>query len=180
MDFRNLTYKQKNQLLVVAAILFAVISYYGALQNTVDLYKQTTDLEERLSLASTAPEQIIKYKKRLNKVSSNLLYNVDEENRQDHLLGLLGKLCKKHHVTLKEFPQVQVENESNYVIETNVIRVQGSYPNLVKLIYALEQTNKAGKVSSLKYELIKDRRNRREKLTATIYLQIIKQNNHEI
>ncbi len=175
MNFKNLTYRQKNRYLLVATGLFLIISYLLAFSGTIELYAENRQLKQQLKLIENAPEQIREYASSLRKLDRKLGPFLQTDSiSSDAVLALVSEYCRDHKLVLRSFPKSISQLHADYTIETNIITVQGRYTQLLKLAYALEQQHKAGKIASLRFKTEKDRKTRQTFLTATIYLQNIK------
>ncbi|MBL4655820.1 MAG: hypothetical protein JKY33_08360 [Bacteroidia bacterium] len=171
---KQYSYKQRVIGLSIVFTLMLFLSWSLAVEKTFDLYFDNSSLEKQLTSASLAPQKIATYNQTLDQLDQHLFLNVDQENRQDDLLECIGRICKDNKLTLLAFPELIVQQVDGYHIETNVIEVEGKYTKLVEMIYKIEQVQKLGRISSVEYELLKDRRTKKEKLIAKIFLQVIK------
>ena len=172
MDFRNWTYKRKNQVLALGVGVMLFLAWSLALSNTASLFFENTELKKQIRMAENAPAQIQKYKTELSKLDAALSqYSGSQPLTQQQLLALVTNFGQQQKLVLNQFPQASAQLENGYQIETQIIGVEGRFLNLLGLVYHLEQVGKAGKVASLYFEKKKDIRTRRTYLSATIYLQ---------
>lgn len=178
--FKNLTYKKKNRLLLIGAILFAMAVYSFALERTYHTYKDCTALEMQLKLAQDAPQKTITLEKRLAEMDA-LAGNQRGVgmNVQQVLLGSITSYCQNNNVVLREFPKTIETEEKDLLIETNVFVIEGSFSKLLTFIYQLEQKDKIGRIASLLFQTKKDFKTKSLSLTAMIYVQSIKKQNNE-
>jgi hypothetical protein len=173
--FKNLTYKKKNQLLIIGSILLAAIVYYFAIKKTIDAYEKFSDCSQKMKFASSAPMMAAKMEKELTVMNEKMSnQNKSGQNTAQVLLELVTNYCQKNHAVLREFPQTSSSNKENLLIETNRFIVQGDFATLINLVYDLEQKNKLGKVASVHYQLKKDFITKEMALTSTVFLQNVK------
>ena len=173
--FKNLTYKKKNQLLIVTAVLTLFIVYSFAIKKTINAYGKFSDAEHKMEFAANAPKMAEQLEKELRMMDERIgNQNTKGQNTTQVLLELVTNYCQKNHAILREFPEITISNEENLQVETNRFIVEGPFSTLINLAYILEQKNKLGKVASARYQLKKDFKTREMALTATIYLQNIK------
>ncbi|MBI2968492.1 MAG: hypothetical protein HYY40_11870 [Bacteroidetes bacterium] len=156
-----------------------MITWQFAIKKTIDLYDRCAKLEGQLESVSDAPAKTAILEKELeevdNKIGSGFTTGYDNHQR---LLELLTNFCKREGVILREFPKPEKNAQRNYSVETSIFVVEGNFSDLNRLIYELEQKQKAGKVSSVLFQTKEDYKTKRISLTATIYLQnVSKQKN---
>lgn len=170
----NITYKQKNWLLLAAIVVFAIIVYSLALNKTLSLARKCAALKEQMVATANAPEKIARLNKQLSELDRKAGLSSDSIAFQQALLEKVSIYSAKNDVTLKEFPSNHLFLGKDLQIETNQIKLEGSFLSLLKCVFELEQIDKIGKVISVKYETIKDVRTKRVSLTAKIYIQNVK------
>lgn len=175
MDFKSLPYKKKNLYLLGGTLFFLVVMYFYAFKKTFDLYSKNKELKGRIERAENAPENIQVLEKKLHYLNSRLNhYLIDSTKSQERVLEVVSGFCFKNHLTLKEFPQTDVLDQEDYLIETNRIVAEGDFINLIKLVYELEQKNKLGRLSSVKFDTYMDHKRKKQVLSVIIHLQNIK------
>jgi hypothetical protein len=70
---------------------------------------------------------------------------------QDALLSIVTRYSLENKILLREFPRSTLTSDKNMLIETNVFTVEGNYNHLLLLAYLLEQKQRVGRLSSLKF-----------------------------
>lgn len=174
--FENLTYKQKNQWLIIVAVLTLGLVYLFAIKNTIGSYREYNKAESQIELAANAPAMASQLEKKLLQMDFEIAkQNINGPNTEQALLELITNYCQKNHDILREFPEPIVTKQGSLFIETNVLVVEGDFSSLISLVYLLEQKNKLGKIASVRYQLKKDFKTKDMALKAAIYLQNIKQ-----
>lgn len=164
---------------MAGSVLFALIIYFTTIKKTFDLYMQCNELEELLGQADNASQQMLQLEKQLQEIES--VFGEKEErsnNYQQVLLEAISNYCSRNNVVLREFPTPAVFNEQDFSVETNLVVVEGSFNNLLNLVYLLEQKNKSGKIASIQFQTKKDFKTKQQALTASIYIQNIKKTDH--
>ena len=175
---QHLSYKNKNRLLAVGALLFAVISYVLAFKATFDLRSECAAMREELSIAAMAPQRIAKLEMQLRSIEGVIGGQTEEGiDPQQQLLEFVTNYCERERITLQEFPQAISHEEEDYAVETNIFVVRGNFIKLLKMAYALEQEMRIGKVVAVAYSSRKNPRTKRLELTATVYLQNVRKLN---
>jgi hypothetical protein len=171
----NLTYKKKNQLLLVGAILFLFIAYYLAFGRTISLYRECSTMEDQLLSLSDAPNQSAILQAKLTQLDQTLGgRQLADTNTQQALLNVVSNYCKSNDALLREFPKAVSKQENEYIVETNVFTVEGNFMKLLQLVYLLEQKERIGKLASVLFQSKQDARTKVLALTATIYVQNVK------
>ena len=157
-------------------MVFALFIYQTVLAKTIQLYAQNKELNLKLKEASGAPAQLALLYKKLSALD-NVLQSPNSDSAQnthDVLLSSLSRYCKENNTTLKRFSEPTFNNQGEFEIQTNSFTAQGSFSNLLRLIYLLEQKQRVGKISSVSFETSKDINTQKTLLTANVYLQTIK------
>ncbi len=170
-----ISYKKKNILLLAGTFLFSVLIYYFSIERTIELVKLCSNLEQQLLVAENAPKRLAELKMQLGQITVRL----GNEGKfggdvQQALLEQITHYCNENNLVLKEFPQPLVSREQDYIVETNIIVVEGGFSKLLKLIYQLEQVKKTGKVAAVYFKSKEDLKSKKLILTASLYLQNIK------
>lgn len=172
---KDLTYKRKNKLLLLGTVVILFLIYTLSINKTIRAYSDYNVAEAKMQLAKNAPQQVKELKRQLLQMES--MIGKKETSGQDlvqSLLELVTNYCQNNHAVLREFPEATTTSKEDLLINTNPIVVEGSFSELVKLVYLLEQKANLGKIASVKYALVKDRKSKEMALTATIYIQNIK------
>lgn len=174
MNFKDLTYKQKNKYLLLGALLFAIVAYVTTISNTVKLYKDNTKLESRIGKAENAPSGIADLRRALEGLNGKLNdYLIDTTKEQEHTLEVVSEFCSKKRLVVKELPKRTVTTEKDFTIITSILKIEGSYVELLRLLNELEYVQKLGRVSSVSWKSSIDSKTKRTVLSMTVFLQNI-------
>jgi len=175
----KLTYRKKIYLLLTGFVVFLFIAYSLSIKSTFELASQCSVYEEQLEFVKDAPLKIAALQKEIDIKEQILGRSNAGDEFQENLLKQITGFCQKNQLILREYPQVHNYIQQEYNIETNEIVIEGQFIKLLKLLYALEQEYKLGKVVSAKFMSKKDFKTNQMKLTLTIYVQNIKKENNE-
>ena len=167
----------KNRLLIISAVLMLFCIYKLAISETLSSMTQCAELEQQVQGLENIPARINDLKKKIRTTQS---YTSNQTGKQKELLEIVSSYCEKEHLVLREFPKVEREIKENLEVETNRFTVQGEFPSLLKLVYDLEQKDQVGRIASVNYRLQKDPKTKSTSLCAEIYVQQIKNTDHEI
>ncbi|HIA11325.1 MAG TPA: hypothetical protein EYN69_04525 [Flavobacteriales bacterium] len=171
----SLTYKKKNIILTVTAVIFLFLSYELAFEKTMAVNNSCSELEKQLELAVNAPGQIALLQSKLQSIERVIGSQTDSGiDPQQQLLEFVSNYCESEKITLVEFPKPLSHAADDYSIETNIFIVKGNFVKILKLVYELEQSQSVGKIVSVDYKSKKNLRTKRLELKATIFLQNIK------
>jgi hypothetical protein len=180
MNFENLTYKRKNQLLWIGTIVFLLFVYNTVLSKTIDLYVNHGKLSQNVKDGTIAPEKKKNLQAQMEFFNNSLnKYFSDSLKNREYILGLVSEFCNKHSLLLKEFPETTIDFEKDFEIETNVLVAEGNFIDLLKLVYYLEQEAKVARPASVNFEKKFDFRRKKDVLTVSIFLQNIRMNKNE-
>lgn len=175
MSPKQWTYKQKNTALLVAALLFGLVGYYTAFGKTWYLWQENRRLQAQSHLASNIDAQILQLQQRNQRLGA--FYTPIKAGVQSHheeVLKQVSGFCQKNRLLVREIPPAVLHQETQYLIETNVVVVEGAFKDILGLIYDLEQISKTGRVASVSFEAGPDRKTRQYRLAAHIVIQNIK------
>ena len=175
MELNNISYKKRNQWLSIGLLVFAVLIYLAAIQPTLELRSANKQLEAQLNLAKTAPADIKTFEMKSRAWENQINRNPKVDSiAAKTLVEAMSGFCEQNKLLLKEYPGVFTEENNDFVIETNLLNIEGNYTNIIKLAYFLEYEEQLGRIASLRFETVQDRRTRRISLEAALYLQNIK------
>ncbi|MCK6649293.1 MAG: hypothetical protein L6Q66_06540 [Bacteroidia bacterium] len=172
---KNLSYKQKNKLLLVAGTLLVMGTYVFGIKKTLITYNDYKSNMEKLTLAENAPVMLQKVKEELDQMNAKLGQN-DSRSKSEVLIEFVTRYCEENGAVLKEFPKVAESMKDDLLIESNVFTVAGDFNTLLSLIYQLEQKVNVGKVVSVNYQVQKDLKTKEPILIAKVFVQNIKKN----
>jgi len=177
--FKKVTYRKKNQALVVVTILFAISIYEAALKKTIVAYNDYKNLELQIQAAHDEPKRMEQLQIKNAKMDMLLGNEGKYSDIQQSILGIVTAYCNQNNLVLEEFPTPTIENNKGITIQTNIITIEGGFNKLLNLIYLFEQKYKIGKVVSVAYKLTKENSASIPKLNVIIYLQNINKQSHE-
>ncbi|MBN8696059.1 MAG: hypothetical protein J0L87_05980 [Bacteroidetes bacterium] len=178
--YKQITFKIKNKLLVFISVLFFIIIYFVSIKRTISAYNEYEKNVERFEIASNAPLVVSQLQTELDEINSKLVFqNSEGDHKSEKLIELITNYCQNSDAILKEFPETEIAQKDDLLIETNKFTLAGDFITLLKFVYLLEQKNRLGKITSVNYLTKKDFKSNRNALTVTIYLQNIKKQNNE-
>lgn len=167
----------KNRLLAVllAVVLFIVLSYQMAIKPTVEVRTHYKQLVSKINLSKNLPEELSFLTNKetyLDSVLSELTQG--SSSIQNNLLRFLQEQSRENAIRISEFSKPHVVEQEDYHIATYQFKLKGGYTALLKTLYALEQKGIFGEVVHVNYQKKKNYRTRKEHLEATVFVQQLK------
>ncbi|MFN3402670.1 MAG: hypothetical protein ACK40G_01155 [Cytophagaceae bacterium] len=175
MNYKSLSYRQKNKYLLIAVICFLPLVYFLAVKKTKDLFIENSMLESKVEFLEKAPSRMQKLEAR-NKLMTEKLssYFAGTEREEEHLLEVITNFCNKNRLLLRTFPKVKEDEGNEFVVINNEVKVEGDFINLLKLVYELEQKTQAGRLTSISFDSFFDNKRKKQVLVLSLYLQTLK------
>jgi hypothetical protein len=175
----KISYTQLIKYLPYGFVLLLLLIYYIAIKNTLVLKAECSKLIKEKTLEQGAPTEILTLKNKLFEINQ-IIGNVGDENETDPLLEFISSQNKNNRSKLIDYQPSHFNKNKLFLVETRIAKFEGSYINLLKLLYNFEQNFKAGKVVSVSFETVQKLNNDRLGLTMTIYIQSILGNDKQI
>lgn len=155
----------KWRVLTASLVLLCIAAYYFNFRKTIELVSivrsQTNMLNEQKSRSYELPtldeRNISKSSYTYNQGFDSFLYN-------------LTSYCDSFSVNICTINQEYQHNDS-LKIELNKITVEGSYEDILHLIYAIEREEKINPINSMSFELTKSKHNTDYSLTSVMYIK---------
>jgi hypothetical protein len=142
-------YKTRVILLLTFSLLCIILLYYFFMHQTILLFKENKALKEKRLALVEAPSKFKHFQNQLIALDSQIGYiSSKNELSQDKILELIETFCINHNCYLKEYSKTIINTDKAFNLETNKIEVEGTYLDLLNLIYELEYNKKISKVSS--------------------------------
>lgn len=166
----NLSYRQRNLLLIVGTILLGFIAYQFSFSKTLQAANQHEQLSQKLIEAKSASSTIQRLEQQLAKMNGNVN---SEGYHPDKLFQVISQFCVKNDLKVLDFPEATKVTNGNYEVITHVLEVSGNYANIVELAYLVEQERKMGRISSLNFITEKNIQTKSKILKGKFYIQNI-------
>lgn len=181
MSFWNqLPFAKRNAYLMLLGLLFLFLVWRLALSASWDLYSKNRALEAKLQQAASAPALIKTMEQQASSWEQTALsYTATQDEAQKQLFAHVSKACATHKVKLRELTHAGGAEESGARIETFRVQLEGNFHELLKATRQLEESLKGGRLVSVQYQKINDRRNQRVFLQGTLYIQSIMKEAYE-
>lgn len=161
------TFKAHNILLLCSSILLGLVVYGVNIKKTVAMHQQYVKQQVDIQRAATAATSIREYRSQLASFQQSALQTYDRE----WLLERLTSFCRQHSILVSTFPEAQRVVENGNGIISNTIEVEGRYQDIAELVYMIEQEERMGSVSTLKFFSEKDRLTKELQLKARMVIR---------
>lgn len=169
-------YKKKYRLLLGGAFLFLLLAYALAFGKTWAAYRATARLEQQLSNAGRAWQEIESYERELRQLDTEPSGTPFSQNA---LFQRVADFCQEHRLAIQAMPESTVYREQDLQLLHNTIRVQGDFIAMVRLLYYLEQEQRLGRIVSVEFALERNYQRRAEELTAHLHLQNVQNHTNQ-
>jgi alpha-N-acetylglucosamine transferase len=172
----NISGKIKKKLLYASLIilLIIIVSYQFSFKKTIILYNEYNLMQEEKSRSQNLPQKITKLQNELDNISGTIeSSNNGSNNKRNQIINRVSNYCDSNSIIISELTPSIIREENTFTIETNIIKIEGSFINLLKLLNVLEQEKSLGKVISVKFATYLNRKTRKKKLFSEIYIQNI-------
>ncbi|NQY30184.1 MAG: hypothetical protein HRT69_12030 [Flavobacteriaceae bacterium] len=173
--FENLTYKQKFLVIIAISVLLGFTAYKRSFKLTIDAYNEYYELSEQLfeinSSSSTVQELDIEIR-----FLDNLLgeENMESVLVQQEILNFVTNKSKS--VNVFDVAEVHEASDNKFIIHTNQLTIEGSFEELLKIVYQFEKEFPYSRVVNTSFFKKKDFKTRRIKLYAKIIFQNYEKN----
>jgi hypothetical protein len=170
----TLTYNRKLKICLWTSGLLLLIAYKLIFAKSIALINDTHAMENQSMQMKTSSSKTGQLKQQIVTMDKLLARYIDKNTKvQDALLSIVTRYSLENKILLREFPRSTLTSDKNMLIETNVFTVEGNYNHLLLLAYLLEQKQRVGRLSSLKFISKHDPRTNMLSLCATMYIQTI-------
>lgn len=162
---------QRFRIILGGILLLGFAAYFLSIRNTIQLHGDLNEKMEQLEDLANAPQSIATLRQQLQQLDGQLLGGQYDRNL---LFDKLSSFCASNQLQLLEFGEEQRWQEGEITYINNPVLVAGSYQEILRLMYMLEQEQRLGYLSHCEMVLQrKDRRRRTEELQANIHIQYL-------
>ena len=167
----QLSYKQRCILLAVIVFVVTIVMYLIPISNTLRAVEGYNEAQQQYEKIADAPQKIKRIEQQLAYVN-NLIGGETGSTQyfQSELLSRVTNFCNKNKLVLDGFSEPILQRESTHTIERNVVTVKGSFKNLLRLVYELEQANKFGVIAGIQFNSKKNLQTKLYELSLSIHI----------
>ncbi len=169
----KLTTKNKLRLLAGAIILALVLVYFLAIKETIAVASDCGQKEAKLQQSKDLGEKTAILKALIRNIDKQTGGQTDTTKKvMDLLLEHITEYCNSTGCAIKEIPSAAFASRNGYLIESSFITLEGSYKELLELVYLLEQKKRTGgHIASIQFYTIKNNKLKKQELLLTLYVQ---------
>ena len=166
---------KKTYQLLALLLLLCIVIYKLGIKKTKNLYQENKKLQIQISSASKNPNGVASLKQKMDSLEASMsLVSTDSIRFQHKIIEECTRLCVKNNCSLVKMPKTIQSSSNDYLIETYMLSIKGSYFNLMHILDEWEKT--FGHLASAKFEYLNDNNSESKKLILTIYIQKINKN----
>ncbi len=93
--------------------------------------------------------------------------------KQEDLLAIVSDICKEYKLNIFDIPKQLEQKKGAYLLLVDKITIEGPFLNTLKLVNKLEEQQE-GRIASLLFKKVKNKKTKKEQLLTTISIQNIK------
>ena len=165
--------KHKNIALLIGFILLLWLSYMLSFSKTLELKERHSALKKEQELLSNVSQKLLILKQQevyYDSILRSKKISI-ESSFQNNLLSKINGFADSTNIKVVSFQNPHVFEQDGAEVLTYSFTLRGSFNQITRLIYQLEQSFKLGKVISVQYMKKRDYRRRSDYLECTILLQ---------
>lgn len=164
--------KTKNIFLLSGFLLMLFLCWQFAFSKTYALKKEYSTLIQQQKLYQNMPQTLAMLKEKKMYFDSILKnHHLTEGSIQSNLLKTITAFSQKHQLKLVNFLEPHSYQKKALTVKTYRFVLEGSFSNMLKLIYHLEQVTKYGEIINLHFEKKENFRTNVDYLVARVLLQ---------
>lgn len=173
MDY-SLTYRKKNKLLIGAIGLLIALIYLVPVRATLKAYSTYVSLSATMANAKDAPV-LISQAEQLHLRYKNILpdLKIDSLKQEEFIINKVSRACYQFDVSIVSFAPPEKYVKNNYILSNQMVKVKGTYKQILLLIRSIERQNSVGKLINVNFVLEEDQWRKKMNLFAYLYLQNI-------
>ncbi len=172
--WKNLSAKHQLRFAGVGLVLLGLLVYHLAISRSIALSSEVALLRDELSLTDQADERIRGLKDQLVDLSGQVGSSPRPPiESQELIVGEASRFCESHKLDLRRVTDFQTEELAGFQLASFHITARGDFLSLVELLDHLENKKRLGRVTSARFELVKDRRTRAIHLEMELLLQTL-------
>lgn len=168
--FKGISYKKKFYAVIVLFIVLSIAAYKrsfkGAIEAVTFYIESKNNIDENINIDSKIVKLNIKNQSLDNIIGKKIR---NPEAVQNEVLNFLSQ--KEEDFLLSKIENIHISSDNYFTIYSNIVTIEGSFNDLLKVIYSFEEGFEFARIASLKIYVLKNRRNSKNKLYTTIIFQ---------
>ena len=175
----KLSYQQKNRIMAFSAAVLLLVVVGFSIRKTIAIIRTNIELTDRIQMAEQGPEQILQLQARSAQMGKVMAIGLEENALRRELFEKSGQYCQQYQVQLKSFQEAETFTEERLQIETHEILLEGAFTDQLRVCQALEENLTQGRVASVVFRSVRDRRSKQVRLNGQLYIQGVKEASNE-
>lgn len=168
--FDKYSYKQKNYVLALLAVLIAAVVYKHKISILLETKELKRELEEKIQLAATADNEIRSTQIEIAQLNRFLgEENNSIEKVQQGFLNFFAKKATK--ISVYQVNEVLGYQHPDFTINTHLVVLKGDYLHTLRFIYDLEKEFRLAKILNCTFEYKKSSSDDEKSLYTTLLIQ---------
>ncbi|MHA7843651.1 MAG: hypothetical protein ACX93I_10050 [Winogradskyella sp.] len=162
--------------IIIGFVILLLAVYKKNFKDIFETRRQLSALENKLSIVDGSYNQVLFLKNEIAQLN-NLIGGQTKQPELVQQLLLDFITNTNFDINVHKIEDTHLYNDDEFAIYSNIIEIEGSYNNLLKLLYEIERDFNASKVVSSELYTEKNYRTNSKKLFLKIILQNYEKNN---
>jgi len=166
--------KKRFYILIGGVVLLIILSYKFTISKTFALRKEyrSAKIDKGISMNVSKKLQVLHLKQsHYDSILSQ--FNLRETSMENNLLRSINTQSELLNVRLREFNSPHVVEDKSSRFSTYHFTLEGSFVNILRLLYEMEKDGVYGEITHLEFIKQKDFRSKKTLLTAKVFIQTI-------
>ncbi|WP_394748212.1 hypothetical protein [Spongiimicrobium salis] len=170
-----MTSKTKKNSLIFVIVLVFFACYQFAISNTLDLRKEYIALSKEETRFKDIPKQLSILSGKQQHYDSLLTkMNLGNTSMENNLIKAINTTAQTNSLKVIDFNRPHIYEDKGGALHTFDFTLEGSFTQILKGVYHLEQEGNFGEIVHLNFEKKRNYNTRKDFLNATFFLQHIK------
>ena len=168
---KNLTYTHRCYILLSGFVVFLIILYHLSIVETINVAETINEKNQKLIWLKDKEQELPFLKKQMEEMelANNKL---DSVSARDKLTNGISEFADNNNCIVTEIPKSFIYTNSSMHVQTNSFTVNGSFHNLLSLLYTMEtKFNFVAKIMSAKFTTSTEITTKKKKLYLTFITQ---------
>jgi hypothetical protein len=158
--------------MILGVLLLLLLSWHFGFQRTIQLYSRYLILHDKADQQVQYSAGQDRLTGRLNDLRQHLGgADVPENEIRQDILNRLTILGNKYRFYIVGIPAVYAYNREGYRVMINTFILEGSFDQLLKVLYELEMQSFSERIISVKWSVKKSYQSKATKLYMTLFFQ---------
>jgi hypothetical protein len=152
----------------LCALALTTIAWKMSFSKTLEAFQRVQENAKQIERLSKAPALAVAYQKQITAFKNG---ERTKPYNREVLFEAVNTFCRSHDIQILKFHPEQRVFDQRFELITNELEVQGSFKDLVKLGWHVEQEEKLGHIASATYHSQEDKRTHKTSLIGRLIIQ---------